>query len=80
MILAEGDMVLTRRWTWRQGQHTATTPDSTYVELNIDGLPPVAFTEVSEACTEATELIQQFCGGEISTHYLTRETPSITIG
>jgi len=80
VILAEGDMVLTRRWTWRQGQHTATTPDSTYVELNIDGLPPVAFTEVSEACTEATELIQQFCGGEISTHYLTRETPSITIG
>lgn len=81
IILVEGsDTVLTRRWTWRQGQHTATTPDSKYVELNVDGLPPVTASEVSEACAEATELIQRFCGGEISTKYLTRETPSITIG
>jgi DNA/RNA-binding domain of Phe-tRNA-synthetase-like protein len=81
IILVEGaDTVLTRRWTWRQGQHTATTPDSTVVELNVDGLPPVAASEVSDACAEATELIGWFCGGEISTQYLTRENPSITLG
>ena len=81
IILVEGgDTVLTRRWTWRQGQHTATTQGSTVVELNVDGLPPVTASEVSEACAEATELIQRFCGGEISTQYLTRETTSITIG
>jgi len=81
IILVEGaDTVLTRRWTWRQGQHTATTPDSTVVELNVDGLPPVAASEVSDACAEATELIRRFCGGEITTQYLTRENPSITLG
>ncbi|MDP6452995.1 MAG: phenylalanine--tRNA ligase beta subunit-related protein [SAR202 cluster bacterium] len=81
IILVEGDeTVLTRRWTWRQGQHTATTSDSTAVELNVDGLPPVEFSEVSDACAEATELILRFSGGEISTQFLTGENPTITVG
>lgn len=80
VILVEGSTVLTRRWTWRQGQHTATAAGSTAVELNVDGLPPVTASEVSEACSEATKLIERFCGGEVSTKYLTRGTPSIDLG
>lgn len=80
IILVEGQQVLTRRWTWRQGQYTATTSDSTAVELNIDGLPPVEAGEISAACADATDLIRRFCGGQVATHFLTNHTPAIVIG
>ncbi len=39
IVFAEGDVVLTRRWSWRQGVHTLTLPESTSIEFNVDGLP-----------------------------------------
>lgn len=46
VVFVEGDTVLTRRWTWRQANHTLTLPTSTAVEINVDGLPPVPRPEV----------------------------------
>lgn len=63
VIFVEGRTVLTRRWTWRQAQHTIMKPDSTAVEFNVDGLPPVPQSEIEAACKELIDLIQQFCGG-----------------
>lgn len=71
--------VLTRRWTWRQGNHTLTLPGTTAIEFNVDGLPPVTRGEIEAACAEVAELIQRFCGGTSRIDYLTAETPRISL-
>ena len=65
IVFVEGNTVLTRRWVWRQSNHTLTLPTTTAIELNIDGLPPVNQAKVEEICQEAMELIKRFCGGRI---------------
>jgi DNA/RNA-binding domain of Phe-tRNA-synthetase-like protein len=79
VVFAEGDTVLTRRWTWRQGTHTLTLPESTAVEVNVDGLPPVTPAEVAAACAETVELIRRFCGGEMRVEMLSEQNPRIRI-
>ena len=79
VIFVEGKTVLTRRWTWRQANHTLTLPETTAIEFNVDGLPPVTRAEVQAACAEVTELIHRFCGGTSRTDYLTVETPRISL-
>ncbi|MCX7139574.1 MAG: phenylalanine--tRNA ligase beta subunit-related protein [Proteobacteria bacterium] len=79
IIFTEGDTVLTRRWTWRQGQHTLTLPESRAVEFNIDGLPPVTPAEVEQAGMEIMELVQRFCGGRSRFALLDNEHPSVSL-
>jgi DNA/RNA-binding domain of Phe-tRNA-synthetase-like protein len=71
--------VLTRRWTWRQGNHTLTLPETTAIEFNVDGLPPITREEVETACAEVAELIGRFCGGTSRIDYLTAENPRISL-
>jgi DNA/RNA-binding domain of Phe-tRNA-synthetase-like protein len=80
VVFVEGDTVLTRRWTWRQANHTLTLPTSTAVEINVDGLPPVARPEVEAICGEVMELVQRFCGGRVRLEVLARQTPRISLG
>lgn len=79
IIFAEGDTVLTRRWTWRQAQHTLTLPASRAVEFNIDGLAPVYASEVEQAGVEIMELVARFCGGRARFALLDREHPSVSL-
>jgi DNA/RNA-binding domain of Phe-tRNA-synthetase-like protein len=79
IIFVEGNTVLTRRWVWRQSNHTLTLPTSTAYELNIDGLPPVTPAEVKEICLEAMGLIKRFCGGKLWYELITRENPRIRL-
>lgn len=79
VIFAEGDTVLTRRWTWRQANHTLTLPKTTAIEFNVDGLPPVTRSEIEEACQEVADLVHRYCGGTIRIDYLTAETPRISL-
>jgi DNA/RNA-binding domain of Phe-tRNA-synthetase-like protein len=78
-IFAEGDAVLTRRWVWRQSNHTLTELSTTFIEFNLDGLPPVTMAEIIEVCEETKALIHQFCGGELSFQVLNKTNPKITI-
>ncbi len=77
IIFAEGEIVLTRRWSWRQAQHTLTELSTTAVEYNLDGLPPVTGAELKPISTEARHLITHYCGGR--THYtlLTADNPTL---
>jgi DNA/RNA-binding domain of Phe-tRNA-synthetase-like protein len=79
VIFAEGNTVLTRRWTWRQAQHTLTLPETTAIEFNVDGLPPVPRAEVNQACAEVVELVQRFCGGRARVETLSEGNPSISL-
>ena len=78
IIFPEGDIVvLTRRWTWRQGQHTLAGPSTRAVEFNVDGLPPVSPPEVEAICQELAGLIERFCGGTTRLDLLTPHEPRI---
>ncbi len=73
IIFTEGNTVLTRRWSWRQANHTLTLESTTAVEMNVDGLPPVPKTEVEEICSEAIEMMKEFCGGEYKYEILSED-------
>jgi len=79
VVFVEGKIVLTRRWTWRQGNHTLTLPETRAIEFNVDGLPPVSPAEIEAACAEVAELIQRFCGGTSRIDYLTADSPRISL-
>lgn len=75
IIFAEGNTVLTRRWTWRQSKHTLILPESTAVEFNVDALPPVSDQEVERICNEVAALIQKYCGGNVRHEILSKDNP-----
>lgn len=76
-IFVEGDVVLTRRWSWRQAEHTLVMPETRAVEFNVDGLPPAPRSEVEAVCRETAELVTRFCGGWTQAALLTREQPQV---
>lgn len=76
-IFAEGEVVLTRRWSWRQAQHTLVMPETRALEFNVDGLPPVTRGEVESICQEVSELVTRFCGGWTRVALLTSEQPRV---
>lgn len=80
IIFVEGHRVLTRRWTWRQANHTLLVPTTRMVEFNVDGLPPVPFEEVEEVCREIEALVRQYCGGRTRYEILRAESPRIGLG
>ncbi|UCE41789.1 MAG: hypothetical protein JSV17_02025, partial [Candidatus Aminicenantes bacterium] len=79
IIFKEGNTVLTRRWSWRQANHTMTLPTTKAIEFNVDGLPPFSKYDVEEICQELMGVVKQFCGGQIHYEILTRQNPRIAI-
>ena len=75
IIFAEGNTVLTRRWTWRQSKHTLILPETTAVEFNVDALPPVSDWEVERICNEVAALVQKYCGGNVRYGMLSKDNP-----
>jgi DNA/RNA-binding domain of Phe-tRNA-synthetase-like protein len=79
IILVEGKAVLTRRWCWRQAIHTLTLPETTAIEFNVDGMPPIPRRDLEDACREMIGLIERFCGGRTRFEILSRENPRIRL-
>ena len=73
VVFVEGDTVLTRRWTWRQANHTLTRLESRDVEINIDRLPPVDIDEVHAIANQVMVLVEEFCGGRMRYEILSAE-------
>jgi DNA/RNA-binding domain of Phe-tRNA-synthetase-like protein len=79
IVFVEADTVLTRRWTWRQANHTLTLPQTQAIEFNLDGLPPVLPSEIEQACEEVIGLVHQFCGGRLRYELLSQGNPKIRL-
>jgi DNA/RNA-binding domain of Phe-tRNA-synthetase-like protein len=79
-IFAEGNQVLTRRWIWRQANHTLTLPGTIAIEFNIDGLPPVTAADVEAAGKDVMDLVRRFCGGSIRFDILSQLNPQLRLG
>jgi DNA/RNA-binding domain of Phe-tRNA-synthetase-like protein len=65
VVFTEGNTVLTRRWTWRQANHTLTLPETHSIEFNIDRLPPIEMEEVHVIASQVMNLVLEFCGGRM---------------
>jgi DNA/RNA-binding domain of Phe-tRNA-synthetase-like protein len=78
-IFVEGNTVLTRRWIWRQANHTMTLPETAAIEFNIDGLPSVTLRDIEAAAADLTGLIERFCGGRVRVEVLSSENPSLLL-
>jgi DNA/RNA-binding domain of Phe-tRNA-synthetase-like protein len=76
-IFVEGERVLTRRWIWRQADHTLLLAGTTAAEFNLDALPPVSDAELSQAARDLMDLVVRFCGGSGRFSILSRENPAI---
>ena len=79
IVFVEGNTVLTRRWSWRQANHTLTLPTTTAIEFNVDGLPPVPESEVRNICQETIDMVVRFGGGRARFEILSRENPQIKL-
>ncbi len=79
IIFVEGSAVLTRRWVWRQSNHTLTEIDTHFIEFNLDGLPPVDEAEIRKAGDDLAELVTRFCGGETEMLVLSSQNRRIDI-
>jgi DNA/RNA-binding domain of Phe-tRNA-synthetase-like protein len=79
IIYTEGNTVLTRRWSWRQANHTLTLPTTTAIEFNVDGLPPITVPEVDSIGRDLSEMIRHFCGGSTRFELLTAENPKMSL-
>jgi len=78
-IFVEGDQVLTRRWIWRQANHTLTLPETTAIEFNIDGLPPAAAGDIAAAGRDIMDLVDRFCPGRARFEVLERRHPVLRL-
>lgn len=65
VVFVEGNMVLTRRWTWRQANYSLTLPETHNIEFNIDRLPPVDMEEVHLIANQVMGLVKEYCGGNM---------------
>jgi DNA/RNA-binding domain of Phe-tRNA-synthetase-like protein len=65
VIFTEVNTVLTRRWTWRQANHTLTLPETRSIEINIDRLAPVPLEEIHTIASQVMGLVEEFCGGRM---------------
>ncbi len=79
VIFAEGNTVLTRRWTWRQANHSLTLPETRSIEINIDRLPPVELEEVHGIASQVMSLVQDFCGGRLRYEVLDERHPQMRL-
>ncbi|MDP2660003.1 MAG: phenylalanine--tRNA ligase beta subunit-related protein [Dehalococcoidia bacterium] len=80
IIFTEGEVVLVRRWVWRQAQHTVVMPDSCVVEFNIDGLPPMTTKDdILSICNEVVSLLSLFCGGRSRVEVLASDNAEIEL-
>ncbi len=61
-------------------EHSLSLPETTAVEINIDGLPPVAAAEVEAAARDVMALVARFSGGPIRFEVLSCDHPRITLG
>jgi DNA/RNA-binding domain of Phe-tRNA-synthetase-like protein len=75
IIFAEGNIVMTRRWTWRQAKHSLVVPETTAVEVNVDGLPPFTLRDVQAICEDVGVLLVKYCGGTTRFDVLTKDHP-----
>jgi lysyl-tRNA synthetase class 2 len=79
VIYADDKEVLCRRWNWRECDKSKMTEQTKNITLVVEGLSPVSKEEVQSIVEELGQLVEKFCGGEISKFILNVENKEIEI-
>ncbi len=69
----DSENVLCRRWNWRESDKTKLTEKTKNAVIVLEGFDE----DVGKAVKELAALIEQFCGGEIKTFILDKNTTEI---
>ena len=70
VVYTDDRTVLCRRWNWKDGDKSKITDQTVNAILYIEGIPPVEKSQIENACQEAANLFEMFCGGKASYHVL----------
>lgn len=66
VIYKDNISAICRRWNWREADRTKLTTGTKHCFLVIEGLPPVTKQKIEDATRELKDVVQKFCGGDIS--------------
>jgi len=67
----QSSRIMCRRWNWRNADCSKITSTTTNLAINVDGMmPAISRAEIEQATQEMGAIIERFCGGSISIHYL----------
>lgn len=66
VIYKDNISAICRRWNWREADRTKFTEETKNCFLVIEGLLPVTKQEIENATKELKDLVQKFCGGNIT--------------
>ncbi len=79
VVYTDDKEVLCRRWNWRECDKSKMTEQTKNITLVVEGLSPVSKGNMQPIVEELSQLIKNFCGGEISIHILNGENKEIEI-
>ncbi len=68
-----------RRWNWKEADRTKLKHETTNAFLVIEAIPPIERGVVETAVSELAQLIQTYCGGKITTHFLDKNNASCVL-
>jgi DNA/RNA-binding domain of Phe-tRNA-synthetase-like protein len=68
-----------RRWNWKEADRTKLTQETKNAFLVIESLPPVPRDTVETASRELADLVEQYCGGKVSTAFLDKDVREIKL-
>lgn len=70
VIYCDDKEVTCRRWNWRECDKSKMTENTKNALLVVEGLPPTTREELELAIRELSDVLQKYCGGEITTFLL----------
>jgi len=79
VIYSDDKEVLCRRWNWRECDKTKMKEETRDVVLVVEGLPPVTREELNAALDDLSQMIVEYCGGEIRTAVLDEVNTEVEI-
>ena len=68
-----------RRWNWKEAERTKLTNETRNAFLVIEALPPVPRDRVETAIGELAALVQEYCGGRVSTAFLDKDNRTVKL-
>lgn len=79
LVYAEGNLIQTRRWTWRQSENGKTGPDATSALVPIDGFTDRNLEEVLAASDDLARLVEEAFGCRVVTGLANVDHPMVEL-
>ncbi len=79
IVYADDQEVRTRRWVWREGEHSRVTATTRTVLFPIDGWIGLNDSDVRSAKVELATLLEEQLGAHVRTFFLDRSTPEAVL-